>query len=130
MSPMTFPIEMNERHMGFAKDLRLGLQRPCRLPALALCAQCVCISNGEPGKNGHLCDCWHSPGGSRRPSGLQHSIIRTTLYWICLRLIWLALAWISEKISFFSVVFWYKLKVIVYFVEMNHSNPSTPVSST
>lgn len=49
-SPTTFPIEMNERHMGFAKDFRLGLQRPCCLPALALCAQCVCIRNGEPGK--------------------------------------------------------------------------------
>lgn len=50
MSPTTFPIEMNERHMGFAKDFRLGLQRPCCLPVLALCDQCVCISNGEPGK--------------------------------------------------------------------------------
>lgn len=33
---MTFPTEINERHMGFAGDLSRGLQRPRCLPALAL----------------------------------------------------------------------------------------------
>lgn len=47
---MTFPIEMNERHMGFARDVSLGLQRPCCLPALAPCTWCVHVSDGEPEK--------------------------------------------------------------------------------
>lgn len=90
-----FPVEMNERHMGFAKDFRLGLQRPCRVPALALCAQAVCVSNGETGKNGHFSGCLRSPGASHGPSGLQPSTTCAALHWICLRIIWLSLAWIS-----------------------------------
>lgn len=88
-SPTTFPIEMNERHMGFAKDFRLGLQRPCRLPALALCAQSASVSRGEPGKT-DIC----VAAGILQGVHAGHQDY-SVLYWICLRLIWLALAWIT-----------------------------------